>query len=306
MNEDAASYLDRCREMGFGELVQFIEDSLARLAEPDLGGDRPHSQEEFWHLVGILREHGDVPKLAPVPFVYQPSETLKAKRDKLKRLHTRIRDAYGDPATKKRDIQQMKTRLPALEREVAELSAEEESDHAANFAQYRRHANSTRGRAVERIVRIIDRCFRAQPTGRIHWRPLPPDEATSTKIHRHYHDRLSHEGRLDKFDEDRLDKVTKLPYVEWWVPTEGFGGFDAYSIISFAHTDKVLLECPIYGNAAYVINAAEDVWREMTKQDLTDSGLAVRVPHQGQNWDAKIRRALELPELQRISAANDA
>ena len=49
MNEDAASYLDRCREMGFGELILFIDDSLASLSEPD-PGDRPHSQEEFWHL----------------------------------------------------------------------------------------------------------------------------------------------------------------------------------------------------------------------------------------------------------------
>jgi hypothetical protein len=199
----------------------------------------------------------------------------------------------------------MKTRLPALEREVARLSAEEEHHHAESFAQYQRQANSPRGRAVERIVRKIDRRFRAQPTGRIHWQPLPAGEATPTKLRHYYHDRLSQEGRLDKFDEDRLDKATELPWVEWWVPTEEFGGFDAYSIISFAHTEKVLLECPIYANAAYVINAAEDVWREMTKQDLVDSGLAVKVPHQGRHWDAKIRRALELPELRRIPAAND-
>lgn len=33
---------------------------------------------------------------------------------------------------------------------------------------------------------------------------------------------------------------------------------------------KVLLECPIWGNAAYVIDADEQVWREKTKQQMTD------------------------------------
>jgi hypothetical protein len=77
-------------------------------------------------------------------------------------------------------------------------------------------------------------------------------------------------------------------------PTEGFGGFDAYSIISFAHTNKVLLECPLYGNATYVINADEELWREMTKQELTESGLAERIPHQGENWPLQVRQALDL------------
>jgi hypothetical protein len=100
MNENAAPYLESCRQKGFRELVQFIEDSLDRVSEPDPGGDRPHSQGEFWRLVGVLRECHYLPKLAPVPWVYRPSEKLKAKRDKLGRLHARLRDAYGDPATR--------------------------------------------------------------------------------------------------------------------------------------------------------------------------------------------------------------
>jgi hypothetical protein len=43
-----------------------------------------------------------------------------------------------------------------------------------------------------------------------------------------------------------------------------------------------------------VINADEEVWREMTKQELTDSGLAERIPHQGETWPVKVRQALEL------------
>jgi hypothetical protein len=147
---------------------------------------------------------------------------------------------------------------------------------------------------VNRISKAIERAFASQPTGRFQWQPLPPGEANPGKVRGHYRERLRREGRLDKFDQDRLDTALALPYEEWWVPTEGFGGFDAYSIISFAHTDKVLLECPLYGNAAYVINADEELWREMTKQELTESGLAERIPHQGENWPLKVRQALNL------------
>jgi hypothetical protein len=181
-----------------------------------------------------------------------------------------------------------------LEREIVELEADERVDHAERLDAYQRYSNSTRTRAVNRISKAVDRAFKPQPTGRMQWRPLPPGEASPQKIRGHYHERLRREGRLDKFDQARLDTATALPYEEWWVPTEGFGGFDAYSIISFAHTGKVLLECPIYGNAAFVINADEEVWREMTKQELTDSGLAERIPHQGENWPLKVRQALDL------------
>lgn len=147
---------------------------------------------------------------------------------------------------------------------------------------------------MSKLLGDIENAFKRRPTGRFQWRPLPPGEASPQRVRGHYRQRLHHEGRLDKFDQDRLDTATALPYKKWWVPTEGFGGFDAYSIITFAHTNKVLLECPIYGNAAYVINADEEVWREMTKQELADSGLAEKISHRGENWPTKVRRALDL------------
>jgi hypothetical protein len=193
----------------------------------------------------MLRELNDTPKVAPVPLVYRPSEKLKSKRAKLERLNKRLITVYGEPATKKRDIQQMLERQLELEREIAELEADERVDHAERLDAYQHYANSTRTRAVNRISKAVERSFAPQPTGRFQWKPLPPGEANPGKVRGHYRERLRHEGRLDKFDQDRLDTALALPYEEWWVPTEGFGGFDAYSIISFAHTDKVLLECPL-------------------------------------------------------------
>ena len=294
MQDHTAFDLDRCRDMDFGQLLQLIEDSLARLSEPDPTVERPHSPEEFQRLVQMLRELNDTPPAAPVPLLYQPSETLRSKRAKLERLNKHLIASYGEPSTRKKDIQQMLDRRSALKREIAELESSERADHAERLDAYQRYANSTRTRAVNRISRAVERAFKPQPTGRIHWRPLLPSEATPEQIRGDYRERLRREERLDKFDEARLDQATALPYEDWWVPSEGFGGFDAYSIITFAHTEKVLLECPIYGNAAFVINVDEEVWSNMTKQELTDSGLAERIPHQGENWPAKVRQALDL------------
>jgi len=76
------------------------------------------------------------------------------------------------------------------------------------------------------------------------------------------------------------------------VPEEGFGGFDAYGVFTFEGTSKVLLECPIYGNAAYVVDADQGDWKNMTKRGMVESGLADQIPHRGEDWPAKITQAL--------------
>jgi hypothetical protein len=42
----------------------------------------------------------------------------------------------------------------------------------------------------------------------------------------------------------------------------GIGEFDGYIVLAFRQTRKVVLECPIYGNAIYVIH--ED-WQRLAK-----------------------------------------
>jgi hypothetical protein len=256
--------------------------------DPDPGGDRPHSPEEFRIVWKQLREKYEAMPPDPPP----PVDPLEAAYRKRARTEEHLDNAPGDPKFKKRHIEQMLQTLDRLDREIEEMEARGEySRPPAPAPETPKQASK---RIVSKLLGDIERAFKPQPTGRFQWRPLPRGEATPQKVRGHYRERLRHEGRLDKFDQARLDTATALPYEEWWVPTEGFGGFDAYSIISFAYTDKVLLECPIYGNAAFVINADEEDWREMTKQELTDSGLAERIPHRGENWPAKVRQALEI------------
>lgn len=281
-------YLEQCREMGFDEHAGFIADCLDRMYEFDPEGERPDSPEEFRIVWNLLREKYEAMPPDPPP----PVDPLDAAYRKRARTEEHLDNAPGNPKIKKKHVNQMRQTLAKLDREIEEMKASGEYEYPPPPPP--ETPKQAGKRTLSKLLGDIQRAFKPQPTGRFQWRPLPPDKASPQKVRGHYRERLRHEGRLDMFDQDRLDAATALPYKEWWVPTEGFGGFDAYSIISFAHTDKVLLECPIYGNAAFVINADEEVWREMTKQELTESGLAKRIPHQGKNWTVKVKQALEI------------
>ena len=287
--EHRTPYMEWCREMGFDEHADFISECLDRLYDPDPAGERPHSMDEFRMVWRLLRQKQEAMPPDPPPPL-NPLQKARAKRERTESLL--YDEAPGNPTFKKKHIKRMRQTLDSLDREIEKLEASGKYDYTPPPAPEtpRRAA----GRTVSKLLGDIVNAFKRRPTGRFQWRPLPPGEASPQKVRGHYRERLRHEGRLDKFDQGRLDVATALPYEEWWVPTEGFGGFDAYSIISFSHTDKVLLECPIYGNAAYVIDAEEEVWREMTKQELAESGLAEKIPHRGDDWPKKVRRALDL------------
>lgn len=288
MQDDAAPYMDRCRELGIDEHAQVIVDWLEQRYDPDPGGDRPHDKDAFLAAWRLLRQKVDaMPPDPPAPL--SPLEKAYRKRRRTKDL---LNWAPGDPKFSKKDIYKMQKTLAELNREIDYM--EERGGYNTRPAHPADTPRQDAARKASRIFAQIENVFEPQPTGRIHWQPLPRPEATPQRIRRHYRERLHLEGRLDKYDEERLTQATALPYVDWWVPTEGFGGFDAYSIFTFDHTTKVLLECPIYGNAAYVINADMEVWREMKKQELIESGLAENIPHQGEHWPAKIRHALDL------------
>jgi hypothetical protein len=296
MNDHAAFDLDRWREKGFGELLRFIEESLARLSDPDPGGERPHSLEEFRHLVQMLRELDDTPAVAPVPMLYEPTRKLREKRAKLERLNKRLSTSYGEPHPRKRDVQQMLDRQPELKREIAELETSERANHAARLAAYQRYSSRTRTRAVNRINKAVERAFKPHPTGRrLQWRPARPGSLSVGNIRRYYEERRRHEPGL-RYDMDRIEKAYELGPDE--PPWEGPDGFEGYIIFTFPGTNKALMECPEIGNAAYVIHKDWETWSQMDKQELMAEaergGEVTRIPHLGDDWPVKVRQALEL------------
>lgn len=146
-----------------------------------------------------------------------------------------------------------------------------------------------RERTVWTIRGDIARVFKPGPTGRLQWRPLPRGAADVTTVRRAYAG-LQREGWLEGFDQERLDKALSLNPDRWYVGSEGF---DGYSIFTFGDTKKALMECPIYGNALFVIGSGWERWSRMTKQELRadKSGEVVRIEHR-RDWFEKVKKEL--------------
>ena len=63
-------YQDKCRIMDFGQLRQFIDDSLEKLAVQSGDSHHPRSKEEFLSLLKMLHEKisaAGLPKIVPDP-----------------------------------------------------------------------------------------------------------------------------------------------------------------------------------------------------------------------------------------------
>ena len=97
-------------------------------------------------------------------------------------------------------------------------------------------------------------------------------------------------GRLDGFDQERLDKILALPRSGL---LKGKSGFYGYIVLQFDHTEKVLMECPVYANAIYVLNSGEERLLRMNKQQLIASGEAKRIFHTG-DWYLRVKLNLEI------------
>jgi hypothetical protein len=94
---------------------------------------------------------------------------------------------------------------------------------------------------------------------------LPPGQWSSfDDVLKHFR-RLSQTSKWEKkrIDEDRLQKIKeRLDPDDYFVGNDEFEG---YVVCCFDWTEKVILECPIYGNAIYVIKKGEYPWQEIAK-----------------------------------------
>lgn len=320
-------YWDRCGKMNPGELGRFIDYALKRLSEPPALADEelPRSETEFLKLCEMLsaktdESKEDAPDPVPEeptyngpadPWFFEPSDNLAALHQKQEKYARRVDEAYADGSSKTY-IEYVEAELRKVEREVGLLDDSEKREYNQRLKEYRqareahigrvrswraavdkeqkrRQREANRERLVTQAYREIKRAFRPEPTGRVQWEILPSGEATNERV-RGYYERLQREGRIAEIDWERLDKALALPWEDW---RPGRGGVENYSIFTFAHTQRVLLECPAYGNAVYVVNSGEERWLTMTKQELIESGEAKKIVHAG-DWDQRVKEVLEI------------
>lgn len=290
MRDAEAPYLARCREMGIDDLAGFVRDSLERMDEPDPGGDRPRTKDEFVEAWRMLRRKADAMPPDPRP----PLTDLGKASDKWYRTYVFLRSPAGRKLSKKerrrieRDQDRLKERIDEME---ASGKYDAPPDPGPEKPQQRA------ARIASEVFKEIELAFERhrQVTGRrLQWRLARPGSLSVGNIKRYYEQRRRHEPDL-KYDITRIERAEELGPED--PPWEGPDGFEGYIIYTFPDTSKALMECPEWGNAAYVIHKDWENWSQMDKQQLMaeaaeQGGEVTRIPHTGEDWPAKVRRAL--------------
>jgi hypothetical protein len=151
-----------------------------------------------------------------------------------------------------------------------------------------------------RLVRIdksengLDEGFLAS-TKRVKWRLLPPGPHPFSRITKHFEE-VSRRHKGVQYDIGRLHKIHSLGPTETLV---GLDEFEGYIVFLFPRIPLAVLDCPVKGNAIYVLG---DKWlslSRLTKSQLLNrsSREAVRIVHKGE-WFSRLRSLVSTRKLQ--------
>lgn len=304
------AYWDECKKMDFGRLRQFIDDSLQ---EPPTVGldDRPRSKEDFLALLEMLCGKIDASGLPvilpaldkpPVFPQFEPSEQLKSLLDQREKLKVTLEMVRRHRSVETNwIIVQRRRKLRLLEGDINLLESRERQNYEKRRdahlrpyqeAQRQRQRWPQRWQIIERMSRDIERVFKfgaIVPTSRLSWRVLPPGELSVSNVLEHY-------GRLQRlnphisYERDRITKAFSLRPNQCYVGSDEFEG---YIVLTFAHTSRTLLECPVFGNAIYILDSEWKRLSKMTKQELLTHPSANRIIHRG-DWFWRVKQELRI------------
>jgi hypothetical protein len=318
------SYRRKCENMDFGDLRRFIDDSLQALSTGAGQEDLPREKKEFLELLKLL--HAKLGETAssktplgkgppPEPREFVPSKELEALRAKCLHLQNWLAEARRNGESHSRVIRILEQREKVCRRQAAARETREREDHeqrnadrlssyekarAAYRASPWRHASSVKRRVpasrqqemIERLRRDIECAFSPRAVAgveRLPFNPLPPGELSADRLRRYY-EGVQRRNPEFRYEPERLDRAFSLGPKKCYVGTDEF---DGYAVFTFSHTERVLLECPVYGNAVYVIDKDWKRLVGMSKRDLLSAYPAevTKIVHKGE-WFAKVKLML--------------
>lgn len=316
------TYLRKCRKMNFRQLREFIDESLRQFLELTSENDAPSSHEEFldlWEMLCRKTKEHELPPVLPDPGAppelpeFVPSEQLKQKLEFLNEQRRQLTERLA-AAGKGGVVRKLRHRLHVLDRDIVSLEKREnhEEHHKAQLRQYhdakRAHLQSVQQREVEkkrqrklrprrleiadRVLNDIERAFKLGATGpmtRLPWRLLPPGELSVQKVLQHYN-KLEYHYPDIRYEKERISKAFSLGPNGCFVGTDEYEG---YIVFTFAHTSRVLMECPVFGNAIYILNSDWKRLSRLSKQDLLLRPDTVKIVHKG-DWFLRVKRELTM------------
>lgn len=320
-------YWDACEDMSFAQLRRYIHDAVERLsyASPLTNEDLPRSQEELLDLCELLQRKAEALKEgAPMPerptylgppdpgWNFTPSDELDALYREQRRAQGRVdyEIEHGDSGIY---LDYIKRELEEVERKIAPIERREEEQHEQRVREYqearepyrrsvrlwraevekiekRREAEAKRVDNVQRTYREVKRAFAAKTTTILPWEIAAAGEGTNNNaVYRYFRDVLSR-GEIKELDEERLHTILSLP---WSHRMLGRAGWFGYIVLTFDHTEKALMDCPVPNNAVYVLDSAEERLLKLKKPQLRASGETKRIYHT-EGWFRRVKKELGL------------
>ena len=183
-------------------------------------------------------------------------------------------------------------------REMAEWRARcsaigEANQRALNAWNSQCQADRVRDKAVRRLGDELA-ALSAEPNGvirQIPWQLLPPPEPGHKGLVRVMREITERFSQL-KLDLERLKFAYSLCPHSIYI---GLDKFDGYLAFVFTSTKKVLLECPVEGNAAYIFSESWEKFSRLSKTELLShqDSVVQRVVHRDiKNWKQNITHLL--------------
>lgn len=291
----------------------------------------PRSHEELLMLCDMLKEKVDALKDdVPTPerptydgpprpgYSFTPSDELEDLYRQQRRAERRVEyeGRHGDGGVY---LEYIQGELEEVERKVAPLEQSEIQQFNERVREYReahdpylqrlglwrkaverinrrREAEANREKMVHHAYQKVRRAFGSERTlrdsfkgiGTVTFEIAPPGESTDDRAIYRYFSGIVSRGELPGFDQERLDKLLALPRSGW---LKGTAGLEGYIVLKFAHTVKVLMDCPVYGNALYILDSDEERLLWMKKPQLIASDETKRIFHSG-DWYRRVKREL--------------
>ena len=142
----------------------------------------------------------------------------------------------------------------------------------------------------------------------VNWELLPPGNkygiyTTDCPAIKEYLSYMRNKHPKD-YDQNRIDRVLTLNPDEWFV---GKLQDDGYSVFVFKNRNAAILECPIYGNALYLVWGDWKQLSELTKEQLrnyvTDAKSPSRYIHRDDSeWFPSLCRELRIQSARQNNA----
>lgn len=121
----------------------------------------------------------------------------------------------------------------------------------------------------------------------VSWKILPPGAPPFDRILTHFQ-QLQEKNKHIEYDNTRLEKLFTLNPTIIYV---GIDEFEGYVVFQFAKTGISVLECPIVGNAIYVLKQDWKYLSKLSKRELLEEHRTsvIRIIHSGE-WFTRLKQ----------------